>query len=234
MLMSVVIKHLHERNDSALVMVHMSKPSVVKIVQEFMLKANRPYAINDVVDGCGKDLGKSAIQKSLDSLVDKDILIMKMYGKNKIYFPKQNTNTAELKKDVFLAKQKLAQVRQVLKSKENQLSEMQTKLRSLSKIKTVAQLEEEKENLMDDIRNINERLRHYEAQEKEAKLSAQDVKKIEAKYANVSTAYRKRKRICTDMLDAILEGYPKTKKALIADIGLETDDDVGFKIELKR
>lgn len=69
-----------------------------------------------------------------------------------------------------MAKQKLAQARQVLKSKENQLSEMQTKLRSLSKIKTVAQLEEEKENLMDDIRNINERLRHYETQEKEAKV----------------------------------------------------------------
>ncbi|XP_061390568.1 uncharacterized protein LOC133325885 [Musca vetustissima] len=212
----------------------MSKSSVLKVVQEFMLKANRPYAINDVVDGCGKDLGKAAVQKSLDSLVDKEILAMKMYGKNKIYFPKQNNNIGELKKDVMMAKQKLAQARQVLKSKENQLSEMQIKLRSLSKIKTLAQLEEEKENLMDDIRNINEKLRHYEAQEKETKLSSQDVKKIETKYSNVSTAYRKRKRICNDMLDAILEGYPKTKKALISDIGLETDEDVGFKVELKR
>ncbi|XP_061392590.1 homologous-pairing protein 2 homolog [Musca vetustissima] len=212
----------------------MSKSSVLKVVQEFMLKANRPYAINDVVDGCGKDLGKAAIQKSLDSLVDKEILAMKMYGKNKIYFPKQNTNAGELKKDVLMAKQKLNQARQVLKSKENQLSEMQIKLRSLSKIKTLAQLEEEKENLMDDIRNINEKLRHYEAQEKEAKLSSQDVKKIETKYSNVSTAYRKRKRICNDMLDAILEGYPKTKKALISDIGLETDEEVGFNVELKR
>lgn len=34
------------------------------IVQDFMLKANRPYALNDIVDGCGgKELGKSAIQK---------------------------------------------------------------------------------------------------------------------------------------------------------------------------
>ncbi|XP_073811953.1 homologous-pairing protein 2 homolog [Musca autumnalis] len=129
-----------------------AKSSVAKIVQEFMLKANRPYAINDVVEGCGKELGKAAIQKSLDSLVDKEILIMKMYGKNKIYFPKQNSNSAELKKDVLLMKQKVAQARQVLKSKENQLSEMQTKLRSLSKIKTLAQLEEERESLMDDIK----------------------------------------------------------------------------------
>lgn len=36
------------------------------------------------------------------------------------------------------------------------------------------------------------------------------------------------------MLDAILEGYPKTKKALISDIGLETDEEVGFNVEIKR
>lgn len=46
-------------------------------------------------------------------------------------------------------------------------------------------------------------------------------------------AYRKRKRMCNDMVDAIMEGYPKTKKALIADIGLETDEEVGFNVALK-
>ncbi|XP_075164838.1 homologous-pairing protein 2 homolog [Haematobia irritans] len=212
----------------------MSKPSVTKVVQEFMVNANRPYAINDVVDRCGKELGKAAIQKSLDSLVEKEILSVKTYGKNRIYFPKQNENAMELKKKVQIMKQKLAQARQVLQSKENQLSEMETKLRSLSKIKTVAQLEEEREKLMDDIRVVNEKLRYYQAQEQESKLNSQDIKKIENKYANVSTAYRKRKRICTDMLDAIMEGYPKTKKALIEDIGVETDEEVGFNIEIKR
>ena len=39
--------------------------------------------------------------------------------------------------------------------------------------------------------------------------------------------------MCTDMLDAIMEGYPKTKKALIADIGLETDEEVGFNAVLE-
>lgn len=150
-------------------------------------------------------------------------------------------------------KQKLAQALHVFKSKESQLSEMDTKLRSLSKIKTLPQLEEEREKLMDEIRVINEKLRYYEAQEKQAKvrweyyrvvsiilnllqlqLSSQDIKKIENKYSTVSTAYRKRKRICSDMLDAILEGYPKTKKALISDIGLETDEEVGFNVEIKR
>lgn len=67
-------------------------------------------------------------------------------------------------------KQKLAQARHVFKSKESQLSEMDTKLRSLSRIKTLPQLEEEREKLMDEIRVINEKLRYYEAQEKQAKV----------------------------------------------------------------
>ena len=36
--------------------------------------------------------------------------------------------------------------------------------------------------------------------------------------------WRKRKRMCCDMLDAILEGYPKGKKALYEEVGIEVDD----------
>ena len=39
--------------------------------------------------------------------------------------------------------------------------------------------------------------------------------------------WRKRKRLTTDILDAILEGYPKKKKDLFEEVGIETDDDAG-------
>ncbi|XP_065366772.1 homologous-pairing protein 2 homolog [Calliphora vicina] len=212
----------------------MSKTSnIIKIVQDFMLKENRPYAVNDVMEKCGKELGKAAIQKALDSLASKEILIAKTYGKHKIYFAKQNVNYQELKKQLQSLKQKLSQAQNILKTKENQLSELDLKLKSLNKIKSLATLEEERDQLLDDIRHANEKLRHYQAQESESKLSSQDIKKIETKYENVSVAFRKRKRMCNDMLDAIMEGYPKTKKALIADIGLETDEEVGFTVQLK-
>lgn len=41
----------------------MSKTPLIKIVQDFMLKENRPYGINDILDKCGKELGKTHIQK---------------------------------------------------------------------------------------------------------------------------------------------------------------------------
>ncbi|KAI8121994.1 hypothetical protein FF38_09353 [Lucilia cuprina] len=211
----------------------MSKSEVLKTVQQFMLQENRPYAVHEVLEKCGKDLGKAAIQKALDSLVSKEILLAKSYGKHKIYFAKQNVNNQELKKQMQTLKQKLSQAQNTLKNKESELNDLEMKLKPLNKVKSLATLEEERDKLLNDIRHTNEKLKSFQAQEMQNKLNSQDVKKILTKYENVSLAYRKRKRMCNDMLEAIMEGYPKTKKALIADIGLETDEEVGFNVQLK-
>ena len=36
--------------------------------------------------------------------------------------------------------------------------------------------------------------------------------------------------MCLDITDAILESYPKSKKILFEDVGIETDEDVGAKM----
>ncbi|KAK2157018.1 hypothetical protein LSH36_200g01015 [Paralvinella palmiformis] len=41
--------------------------------------------------------------------------------------------------------------------------------------------------------------------------------------------WRKRKRMTNDILDAILEGYPKKKKDLLEEIGIETDEEYNVK-----
>lgn len=33
-----------------------------------------------------------------------------------------------------------------------------------------------------------------------------------------------------DIVDSIMDGYPKSKKKLVEDIGMETDDQAGFKL----
>jgi len=55
------------------------------------------------------------------------------------------------------------------------------------------------------------------------KLSAADFKKACAIKEKTASELRKRKRICGDMLDQILESYPNGKKALIEEVGVETD-----------
>lgn len=42
--------------------------------------------------------------------------------------------------------------------------------------------------------------------------------------------YNKRKRLCMNLIDGVLEGYPKSKQKLIEDTEIETDEAAGFNI----
>lgn len=64
--------------------------------------------------------------------------------------------------------------------------------------------------------------KYEELSQSKAKVSATDFKKAQQMKDKSSTELRKRKRICLEMLDQILENYPKNKKALYEEIGIES------------
>lgn len=55
---------------------------------------------------------------------------------------------------------------------------------------------------------------------------------VQKDYDRMLALYRKRKRICLEMLDSILESYPKKKANLYEEVGIESDEDAGFTVEL--
>lgn len=57
-----------------------------------------------------------------------------------------------------------------------------------------------------------------------AKVSSDDFKKAQNLKQKSASEWRKRKRICLDMVDAIMEGYPKGKKALLEEIGIDLEE----------
>ena len=42
--------------------------------------------------------------------------------------------------------------------------------------------------------------------------------------------WRKHKRMATELSDAILEGYPKSKKQFFEEVGIETDEDHNVRL----
>lgn len=111
----------------------------------------------------------------------------------------------------------------------NAVNELEKQLKqtenSLSKYKSMLSLEEaknEKEKLITSVKSLKSKL--------EASLDSNDVisvderRRIETTYENITKTYRKRKRICNEILDTILENYPKKKSNLIDEIGVEPDD----------
>lgn len=67
-------------------------------------------------------------------------------------------------------------------------------------------------------------------QENQVLISKEEKDKINSENEKMVKMWRKRRRMAMDILDAILEGYPKKKKDLFDDIGIETDEDVGVKL----
>ncbi|XP_037955331.1 homologous-pairing protein 2 homolog isoform X1 [Teleopsis dalmanni] len=209
----------------------MSNTEASKIILDFMSKKNRPFAVNDVLENCGKTFGKSTVQKMLDSLAERGKITVKTFGKQNIYFIKQKFNMEENKKELQGSKQKLLQIENNIKNKENEYRELEKKLKVLPKVISIESLEAQHSEMLDEVRELNEKLRRSKAQKLEQKFTSAEAKKIVNHYNELVDALRKRKRICNDMLDAIMEGYPKSKKALIDDIGIETDEAVGFDIK---
>ena len=62
------------------------------------------------------------------------------------------------------------------------------------------------------------------------KVSPQERQSTVKQHEKILKEYRKRKKMCVEMVDTIAENYPKSKKALMEEIGIETDEDAGVKL----
>lgn len=109
----------------------------------------------------------------------------------------------------------LRKVEQELKQSESQLTEFQTTL-------TTSEAEAKRDQLKSEIEKMETKL--VKLSENTVLISEADRQKIKKKHETVVKEYKKRKRICMDVLDSILEGYPKSKAVLIEEIGIELDD----------
>ena len=67
------------------------------------------------------------------------------------------------------------------------------------------------EKKLDEIENNN------------VKVSPADFKNAQKLKEKSLTELRKRKRICLDIVDQLMEGYPNPKKALLEEMGVEMD-----------
>ena len=64
----------------------------------------------------------------------------------------------------------------------------------------------------------------FQLMSKEEKLA------IQGAHGKTVTGWRKRKRMASDILDSILESWPKSKASLFEEIGVDTDESVGVKM----
>ncbi|XP_058835503.1 homologous-pairing protein 2 homolog [Topomyia yanbarensis] len=211
-----------------------TKATILKLLDD----QQRPVSLTDISEKV-KDLGKSSVQRALGSLVSRGKIIEKVYGKQKIYcIAQQSSNPVggrELDEIIRQLDSSCSQVREDLTEKQKQIRAAEGELLELSSKLSVEDALREIESLEESIQCYQSQLEEHETDGdgQEAFSSAGELSKdaLAEKYNRYLMAYRKRKRICTEMIDSIMESYPKSKQHLLDDIGVETDEVVDFKLE---
>jgi 26S proteasome regulatory subunit (ATPase 3-interacting protein) len=219
-------------------------------LSSYLLQQNRPFNNTNLVDSMAAKLkvGKTAVTKALDTLESEslvqvccrvaplifmntflDILQVKEFGKVKIYLAKQDSfevpsaeelaemdnQIASLKEQLAAASEQHKVLQAELKGVESALSDEQLQLQ-ISEYKTVSDALEQK-------------LKSLQNPEPGAPppISAEEMSRIEKTSVKFSTEWKKRKRICYDVLNKFSEQNGKKVRVIGEEIGIEFDEDVG-------
>ncbi|XP_063696834.1 homologous-pairing protein 2 homolog isoform X2 [Culicoides brevitarsis] len=213
----------------------MSSLATAETVLQLMKTLNRPCSVNCLIEK-DKQLGKSGIQKALDKLVSDKKIMLKEYGKQKIYSLKQETEgDAEVARtELRTLDIDITTTEQKIKQKTAELKNLQSKLKQEPIKKSSSTLRAENSQLLNQIADVTIKigLKNDRNQGVEV-ISAEEKKEIKQNYEKYRTAYTKRKKLCKEMIETIAESYPGTKKKLMEELGVETDEDVGFVFDAK-
>nr|CAD7438617.1 unnamed protein product [Timema bartmani]CAD7454090.1 unnamed protein product [Timema tahoe] len=199
-------------------------------VLNYLGHQNRPYNAIDIATNLHNEYGKTVVQKSLDKLVDQGKVIVKTYGKQKIYGIKQDSSKSfqdvsnELK-ELDAVDLKLTNELQVC---EKELKSCQKNLKDLLSEPTTEDLHRHISDIDSLIGVLN--MKWTQISENPLQVSAEDKERIITDYNKHTKEWRKRKAICMSMVEAILENYPKTKTEFLEEVGIETDESVGVTL----
>ncbi|KAK6311618.1 hypothetical protein J4Q44_G00172820 [Coregonus suidteri] len=195
------------------------------VIFAYINEKNRPYSAQDVFSNLQKQhgLGKTAVVKAMEQLAQEGKIKEKTYGKQKIYFADQaqfaELSEADLKamdSHISDLSTQVEAVSQGCRQLDAELKELNSSLTTEEMMSEIQELKAECSGYRERLEKIKSATNHVTPEQKE--------KVYKEKHLYVKE-WKKRKRLASDMMGSILEGYPKTKKQFLEEVGVETDED---------
>nr|CAB3265231.1 homologous-pairing protein 2 homolog [Phallusia mammillata] len=210
----------------------MGKQSVESVVFVYMKSQNRPYSASDVFLNLHKEYGKTAVVKAMENLAEENKLLEKVYGKSKIYVVHQSQFPSVDENELTKLDKEIQSLTEALQLEQTQLRECSAEVNKLTSSLTTTDAKLTVESLQAQIADMEKTLQQAKSLAKNIDPSKK--KKIIEDHKTNVTHWRKRKRMTNDLMNAVLEGYPKSKKHFLEEVGIETDEEMSVKIpELK-
>ncbi|KAF7254967.1 hypothetical protein EG68_08245 [Paragonimus skrjabini miyazakii] len=196
-------------------------------VARYFEKENRPFSLMDVASAL-RNHGKTALIKAIDELVDEEYLKEKVYGKQKVYVYDQSKLPVFDEDELKLLDDEITTLSHELSSKQQHLKSLNLELKRISSSLTKEEAEHQLMETEAELKRVESEIDRLK--NKGPAVSAEEFEKTTVSLNLLVSEWRKRKRIAMEIVDTVAEGYPKSKKQLILDMGIETDEDCGVTI----
>lgn len=218
-------------------------------LSSYLLQQNRPFNNTNLVDSMAAKLkvGKTAVTKALDTLETEslvqvcigvtphifisatEILQVKEFGKVKIYLAKQDSFEVPSPEELAEMDNQIASLKEQLAATSEQHKVLQAELKGVESALSDEQLQLQIGEFKTTFDALEQKLRSLQNPEPGAPppISAEEMSLIEKSLGKLSTEWKKRKRICYDVLNKFSEQNGKKVRVIGEDIGIEFDEDVG-------
>lgn len=200
----------------------------ITAVLDYLNKQNRPYSVIDILNNLHKEHGKTAITKACELLAEQGKIKEKVNGKQKCYFADQSQFPDVDDNEIKEMDSKINQLSELVQQKQEENRKLDSELKGLSSSISTEDAKKELEMLGHECVKCKEKISTLKSGA--VQISPGDKDRIYKSREKFVKEWRKRKRMANDILGAILEGYPKTKKQLYEEVGVETDEDLNVTV----
>lgn len=160
----------------------------------------------------------------MDDLTTQQILTCKEYGKCKIYLVNQDLFQTTTPEELLALDEKIKERKEEWEALAAEAKELQARSKEAAGGLTNAELEAEIQSLRKEVAQMQETVKPYKAGGRKL-VTPGELAKAEAGLKKVQMEWKRRRRACMEVVDAISESMDMNKKDFIKKVGLETDED---------
>ncbi|XP_053944708.1 homologous-pairing protein 2 homolog isoform X1 [Cuculus canorus] len=203
------------------------------VLLRYLREQNRPYSAQDAFGNLQREhgLGKAAVVKALEQLAQQGHIREKTYGKQKIYFANQEELPAASEAELRSLDGEITTRAAAVQALQQKCRQLEAELKDLNSSMTTTEMARELEELRRECDSYSEKLKRMKSATNH--VTPEEKEKVCSEQKLYCKEWRRRKRMvtavpsrrATELLDAILEGYPKSKKQFFEEVGIETDED---------
>ena len=204
-----------------------TEQAVKKVLLPYLKRENRPFNVLQLHENFHKRMPKSVLEKALTTLSDDNGGVRcKEYGKSKIYFADQSTIPCGSEKEIKELNTEIEKLKRKYESVSQEANNVRSELIKIESEPTDADLIQSLSNLEAKVTEKRTRVSSIS----DAKLEPNALGNAIKEHNYFRTIWISRKRKCNEVLDDLLENSNKKKAVMVAEIGIDTDEEAKVSV----